>query len=59
MKYLVVKTVLVKEESVIVDHEFQRLQDATLYIRECCNDENIVNIIINFIKDEREDQIMD
>lgn len=58
MKYLVIKTVLIKEESIIISHEFQRLRDATLYIRERCNDENVINIIINFIKDERTNQIM-
>lgn len=58
MKYLVVKTVLVKEDPIIINHEFRRLRDATLYIRERCNDENVINIIINFIKDERENQIM-
>lgn len=58
MKYLVYKTVMIKGEPLIIDHLFQTLREATVYIRECCNDDNISNIIITFIKDERENQIM-
>lgn len=59
MKYLVIKTVMVGKQAVTVDHDFDKLSDAAYYIAECCNETGIINVTINYIKDERTNQTVD
>lgn len=53
MKYLIIKTVKVKDEFVVVDHLFDTLNDSLIFIKEWCNEENIISVEIKYIQCEK------
>lgn len=58
MKYTVIIAVMVKGIPVTTAYMYPTLKEATSFIEKYCNDEDIINITINYIKDERENQTM-
>ena len=52
MKYLIIKTAQVEDRFVVVDHLFDTLNDSLIYIRECCNQENIISVELKYIQYE-------